>query len=212
MGGGGWGGGVRFLSSEHVQEAIEQFLCSAVATTLEVERRHAQAKRCIEARKVAHIAAASRNAMLRRLQARSAATSAAIKAAEAEKTKSQLYEVDIVGVARATASRARREAIREALPQRLRPRCLEGARPCRPRAVPCGLAGGAGPSRWARGRSNQRGLGAVERRGLGGALGRQGGLIQGTLGHRDHGAAKSQPFADSATAATTRRGEQDPIE
>ena len=76
--------GVRFLSAERVQMAIGQFLCSAVATALEMERRHAQVKRSNEARKVVHIAAASRNTMLRRIQARSAAKGAAIKAAQAE--------------------------------------------------------------------------------------------------------------------------------
>ena len=78
---------MRFRSSELAQEAIEQRVCRAVATTVEVERRHAQVKRSSEARKVMHIAAASRNTILRRLQARSAATGAAIKAAEAEKRK-----------------------------------------------------------------------------------------------------------------------------
>ena len=78
---------VRFLSEERVQEALELFLCSAVATTLEVERRHAQVKRCNEARKVMHVAAASRNAMLRRVQARSAAKGAAINIAADEKRK-----------------------------------------------------------------------------------------------------------------------------
>ena len=80
-------GAVRFLSSERVQEALELFLCSAVTTTLEVERRHAQVKRCNEARKVMHIAAASRNAMLRRMQARYAAKGAAITIAATEKRK-----------------------------------------------------------------------------------------------------------------------------
>jgi hypothetical protein len=78
---------VRFLSSERVQEALELFLRSAVATTLEVERRHAQVKRCNEARKVMHIAAASRNAMLRRMQARYAAKGAAITIAATEKRR-----------------------------------------------------------------------------------------------------------------------------
>ena len=78
---------MRFLSSERVQEALELFVCSAVTTTLEVERRHAQVKRCSEARQVMHIAAASRNAMLRRTHARYAAKGAAITIAAAEKRK-----------------------------------------------------------------------------------------------------------------------------
>ena len=78
---------MRCLSSEHVQEAIAQFVGSAVTTSLEVERRHAQVKRANEARTVARISATSRNCILRRLQARSAATGAAIKAAPAEKRK-----------------------------------------------------------------------------------------------------------------------------
>jgi hypothetical protein len=76
---------VRFLSEERVHEALELFLCSAVAKTLEVEGRHAQVKRCNEARSVTHVAAASRNAMLRRVQARSAAKGAAINIAADEK-------------------------------------------------------------------------------------------------------------------------------
>jgi hypothetical protein len=60
-------------------------------------------------------------------------------------------------------------------------------------AVPCGLAGGEGPSRGARGRSNLRGLDAIERGGVGGGIGRPGGLLQGTLDHRDCGTAKAQP-------------------
>ena len=70
-------GAVRFLTSERVQVALELFVCSAVTPTLEVERRHAQVKRCNEAREVMHLARASRNTMLRRLQARSATAGAA---------------------------------------------------------------------------------------------------------------------------------------
>jgi hypothetical protein len=118
-------------------------------------------------------------------------------------------------VERASSGRARRQAIRAALLQVLRPRCLEGARSCQPRAVQCGLAGAEGLSRWALGRGNKRGLGAVERRGLGGAFGRKGGVCQGALGQSDHGATKSQlsprggarhtraSFADSAASART---------
>ena len=78
---------MRFLCSERAQEATEQFVCSAATTSLEDWRRHAKAKRNNEARKVLRIAGASRNCILRRLQARSAATGAAIQVAQAEKRK-----------------------------------------------------------------------------------------------------------------------------
>ena len=61
--------------------------------------------------------------------------------------------------------------------------------------VPCGLAGGECSRRGARGRSNLRGLGAIERGSLGSVVGRQGGLLLGTLGHCVARAAKASTMA-----------------
>ena len=76
-------GAVRFLASASTQEALELLLNSLMTTTLEVERRHAQVKR-LETSKLTHVASASRNAILRRYQARLARLRAVLATARAE--------------------------------------------------------------------------------------------------------------------------------
>ena len=76
-------GAARFLASASTQEALELLLNSLMTTTLEVERRHAQVKR-LETSKLTHVASASRNAILRRCQARLARLRAVLAAARAE--------------------------------------------------------------------------------------------------------------------------------
>ena len=66
---------ISFLASHEVQELLVTFLVSAAASTLEVERRHAQAKRW-EAARLTHIATASRDCSLRRYSVERAASEA----------------------------------------------------------------------------------------------------------------------------------------
>jgi len=66
---------ISFLASHEVPELLVTFLVSAAASTLKVERRHAQAKRW-EAARLTHIATASRDCILRRYWAERAATEA----------------------------------------------------------------------------------------------------------------------------------------
>ena len=79
---------ISFLASHEVQELLVTFLVSVAASTLEVERRHAQAKRW-EAARLTHIATASRDCILRRYWAERAATEAreAVLAADRVKAK-----------------------------------------------------------------------------------------------------------------------------
>ena len=58
---------VAFLAADDVQAAVDAFVDTATATTLDVERRHAQARRQ-ESSKLRHIASESRNALLRRFR------------------------------------------------------------------------------------------------------------------------------------------------
>ena len=58
-------GAASFLAAATTHEAIELFLLSMMTTTREVERRHAQVKR-LETSKLAHVASASRKAILLR--------------------------------------------------------------------------------------------------------------------------------------------------
>ena len=74
---------VAFMTSDRVQSILQLFLESAAATTLEVERRHAQAKRSEQSR-VIHMASASRNCLLRRFLAGAAAASAARREADGQ--------------------------------------------------------------------------------------------------------------------------------
>ena len=74
---------IAFMQSARVQQALDLFLRSATSSTLEVERRHAQAKRS-EQRRLLHLASASRTGILRRFLATNAASSAQIQAAQKE--------------------------------------------------------------------------------------------------------------------------------
>jgi hypothetical protein len=56
---------VAWLASESIQQTLATFFEAAIASTLEVERRHAQAKRN-EGSRLTHVASASRNHILRR--------------------------------------------------------------------------------------------------------------------------------------------------
>jgi hypothetical protein len=77
---------VSFLAATATQEAIELFLTCTMTTTLEVERRHAQVKR-LETSKLTRVASASRNAILRRYQARLARLRDALAKARAEERR-----------------------------------------------------------------------------------------------------------------------------
>jgi hypothetical protein len=74
---------ISFFASARVQTALEELFQGATATSLDVERRHAQAKRW-ERSRLTHVANASRNAILTRYQRVRAATGAAVHAANLE--------------------------------------------------------------------------------------------------------------------------------
>jgi len=111
-------GAVSFLAAATTQEAIELFLLSMMTTTLEVERRHAQVKR-LETSKLTHVASASRNAILRRYQARVARLRDALAKARAEERRASRTHIsamtwqerpDLVGRPSASSRRGLRPA------------------------------------------------------------------------------------------------------
>ena len=79
---------IAFLARDDVQEMLVTFLVGVAASTLEVERRHAQAKRW-EARRLSHVATASRDCILRRYRAERAASEAQDAALRADRAKAQ---------------------------------------------------------------------------------------------------------------------------